>query len=215
MWVAEFKLKREKSVLIAATARFNVTIASYYLNVYNHKGKAFVNKVTLVQGPDKAQYIKLLVSHMAEKVRTVEGNQVFYQHEGMDAFNAQVMNSEVIFVKPIIGKGGFEYWTIASWSKRNLHELEKKIAKMRGVKIWLLSLHEQPVDVFLPNVFEHLSKKQRSAVERAVSLGYYEFPRKISAEEIAKKEGVDESTFREHLRKAEAQIIKTALRQAP
>ncbi|HLC47778.1 MAG TPA: helix-turn-helix domain-containing protein [Candidatus Norongarragalinales archaeon] len=214
MWVAEFKLKREKSVLIAATAKYNVNIASYYLNVYSHKGRAFVNKVSLVQGPDKAQYIKLLVSHMAEKVRTVEGNQVFYQHEGMDAFNAQVMNSEVIFLRPIIGKGGFEYWTIASWSKSNLHELERKIARMKGVKIWLLSLHEEPVDIFLPNVFEHLSKKQREAIEKAASLGYYEFPRKISAQDIAKKEGVDESTFREHLRKAEMKIIKAAVRQA-
>ncbi|MFH1750867.1 MAG: helix-turn-helix domain-containing protein [Candidatus Micrarchaeota archaeon] len=213
MWIAELKIKREKSVLIAATAKFDVVVASYYLNVYSHKGKAFVNKVSLVQGADKEGYIKLLVSHMGSKVRTVEGNQVFYQHEGMDAFNAQVMNSEVIFIKPIIGKGGFEFWTIASWSKKNLHDLEKRIAKMSGVKIWLISLHEEPVDMFLPNVFEHLSEKQRAAIKKAALLGYYEFPRKISAEQIAGKEGVDESTFREHIRKAEARIIKAALRQ--
>ncbi|MFH1257664.1 MAG: helix-turn-helix domain-containing protein [Candidatus Micrarchaeota archaeon] len=213
MWVAELKLKREKSVIVAGSADYDVTIASYYLNVFKKDGKAFVNKVVLVQGPDKEIYLKLIVGHFGSKVRSVEGNQVFYQHESLDAFNAQVMNSEVLFIKPIIGRRGYEFWTIASWDKKHLKDLAKHISKIKGVKVRVLGIHGQPIDLFISNVFGRLSGKQLSAIKKAASEGYYDFPRKKSLEEVAKKEGVDESTFREHLRKAESAIIKASLRE--
>ncbi|MFH0972174.1 MAG: helix-turn-helix domain-containing protein [Candidatus Micrarchaeota archaeon] len=213
MWVAELKLKREKSIIVAGSAGFDVTIASYYLNVFEKDNKAFVNKVVLVQGPDKEKYLKGLISHFGKKVRCVEGNQVFYQHESLDAFNAQVMNSEVIFTKPIVGKGGFEYWTIASWDKKHLKDLAKKISKTKGAKVWVLGIREQPIDLFISNVFERLSAKQLAALKKAAAEGYYDFPRKNSLEQIARKAGVDESTFREHLRKAEGAVIKASLRE--
>jgi hypothetical protein len=211
MWIGEFKLQRERSVLIKSTANYDVAIASYYLNVFKHDGKAYVNKVSLISGPDKKEYMKLALKAMGGKVRTVEGNQIFYQHEGIDAFNAQVMNSEVIFTKPIIGKGGFEYWTIASWEKKHIHDLAKRIAKMNGVKIWVLAIKQEPLDIFTSNVFEHMTGKQIDAIKKASASGYFDFPRKISLEELAKNEGVDESTFREHLRKAEGAIVKASL----
>ncbi len=201
-------------MIIASTGKYDVITASYYLNVFNKAGKAYVNKVVLVQGKDKREFSEVLIKHMGKRVRVVEGNQIFYQHEGLDAFNANVMTSEVLFVKPIIGRGGYEYWTIASWNKRNLHELVNKISKMKGVKVWLLGIKEEPFNLFLPNVFEFLSQKQLNALRKAMEGGYYEFPRKISLEELAEKDGVNESTFREHLRKAEIQIIKAALKQS-
>ncbi len=212
MWIAELKLKREKSVIVAGSADFDVTIASYYLNVFKKDGKAFVNKVVLVQGPGKEKYLKSVISHFGKKVRCVEGNQVFYQHESLDAFNAQVMNSEVIFIKPIIGKGGYEYWTIASWDKKHLKDLAKKISKGKGIKVWVLGIRKQLVDLFISNVFEHMTSKQVNSIKTAVTNGYFDYPRKNSLEEIAKKEHLHESTFREHLRKAEGTIIKAALR---
>jgi len=125
------------------------------------------------------------------------------------------MTSSIIFLKPILGKNGFEYWTVGSWNKENVSVLVKKIRKIKGVQIWLMGIKEEPVDVFLPNVFSRLSKKQLSTVKKAMSSGYYSYPRKISLEKLAKLDGLNESTFREHLRKAEAKIMEATMVHSP
>ncbi len=56
-----------------------------------------------------------------------------------------------------------------------------------------------------------LTDKQRKALLTAYGLGYYEVPRRVSSEEIAKLLNIDRSTFTEHLRKAEKRIVRNAL----
>ena len=56
-----------------------------------------------------------------------------------------------------------------------------------------------------------LTNKQRFAVELAIEKGYYEYPRKISVQELAKISKSPRSTFQEHLRKAESKLMKILL----
>jgi predicted DNA binding protein len=53
-----------------------------------------------------------------------------------------------------------------------------------------------------------LTTKQRQAVLVAYGLGYYDVPRRISSEEMARLLKIDKSTLAEHLRKAEKRMIK-------
>jgi hypothetical protein len=58
-----------------------------------------------------------------------------------------------------------------------------------------------------------LTEKQRQVLLAAYKLGYYDIPRKITSEELAKKLGLVDSTVVEHLRKAEKRLITQMIEQ--
>jgi hypothetical protein len=53
-----------------------------------------------------------------------------------------------------------------------------------------------------------LTDRQRAAVAAAVEAGYYEVPRDASLEEVADRLGCASSTVSEHLRRAEARVMR-------
>ena len=56
-----------------------------------------------------------------------------------------------------------------------------------------------------------LTAKQRQALLVAYSLGYYDVPRRISSEQLAKRLKLGTSTYAEHLRKAERGLLSGVL----
>lgn len=58
---------------------------------------------------------------------------------------------------------------------------------------------------------ECLTEKQRSLIKTARKLGYYDYPRRISAKELAEKVGLSQATTLEHLRKAESRLMANIL----
>lgn len=56
-----------------------------------------------------------------------------------------------------------------------------------------------------------LSDRQRDAIETALELGYYEIPREASHEDVATAIDCAASTAAEHLRKAEAKLLRSML----
>lgn len=57
----------------------------------------------------------------------------------------------------------------------------------------------------LPN--DGLSPRQREAFQLARARGYYEYPRDVVAQDLADEFGVSRTTFLEHLRKAERELL--------
>lgn len=58
-----------------------------------------------------------------------------------------------------------------------------------------------------------LTDRQMEAIEAAVDLGYYAVPRGATLEEVADKLGCAESTASNHLRKAEARVMRRLIRR--
>lgn len=56
-----------------------------------------------------------------------------------------------------------------------------------------------------------LSERQRTAVAAALELGYYESPRRATHADVAEQLGCAPNTVTEHLQKAEAKLIRTAM----
>jgi predicted DNA binding protein len=78
--------------------------------------------------------------------------------------------------------------------------LEKKVLPEKSLR-----------DVFvisMSSVFSDLTDKQVSSLVSALEYGYYQIPKKMTAEEIAQKHHVPRTTFEEHLRKAESKILR-------
>jgi O-6-methylguanine DNA methyltransferase len=52
-----------------------------------------------------------------------------------------------------------------------------------------------------------LTKKQAQALVAALDAGYYDLPRRVTTLDVARRLGVARSTFEEHLRRAEGQLV--------
>ncbi|MFB6143307.1 MAG: helix-turn-helix domain-containing protein [Halorientalis sp.] len=63
-----------------------------------------------------------------------------------------------------------------------------------------------------PAAESRLSDRQRAALEAALEVGYYEIPREAGHEAVAAAIDCAPSTAAEHLRKAEARLVRSVLR---
>jgi len=90
-------------------------------------------------------------------------------------------------------------WTIAFTGREALTELLDRL-KDDKVEVKILKL-ASVADV------ETLTSHQRSVVEIALDGGYFDYPRRITLRQLAKKVGVSASTVSEVLRRAEKKIL--------
>ena len=61
--------------------------------------------------------------------------------------------------------------------------------------------------LFLPS----LTRKQARALQAAFDAGYYDFPRRVTMDEVSPVLNISRSTFQEHLHRAEAHLIRAML----
>ena len=83
-----------------------------------------------------------------------------------------------------------------------------KVTEVPVFDVEIKSIKEEKIsDIFFPHIFPKLSPKQKYAIELAVKSGYYEYPRRIDLEGLAKISKVKRQTFQENLRRAEKKIV--------
>lgn len=114
---------------------------------------------------------------------------------------------KVILNLPIEVRGGTRRVTFlgdAAELKKLFRWLER-----RGVKFQVLSNSDSRSSP--ESVLDGLSEQQQKAIFAAYSSGYYEVPRKVNMDALARRERVKKSTFAEHLLKAENRLISRTL----
>ena len=62
-----------------------------------------------------------------------------------------------------------------------------------------------------PLFLSSLTQKQAKALVAVFDAGYYNFPRRVTMEEVSQAQGAARSTFQEHLHKAERHVIRAML----
>ena len=91
------------------------------------------------------------------------------------------------------------------------NEQVKEFLENRVVNYKVLSLTDAK---FSPNSpISRLTEKQQEAISLAFRLGYFDTPRKISADELAAKLGLASSTLAVHLRRAEHRLLADMLNE--
>jgi len=87
----------------------------------------------------------------------------------------------------------------------------KEFLENRRVNYKVLSLTDAK---FSPNSpISRLTEKQQEAISLAFRLGYFDTPRKVSADELAEKLGLSSSTLAVHLRRAERRLLAEMLNE--
>ena len=72
---------------------------------------------------------------------------------------------------------------------------------------------EKISNISFTKLLPELTKNQKTALEIAINKGYYNYPKKIKMEELAKIRGISYSTFQAHLKKAEGKILPEVYRE--
>ncbi len=105
----------------------------------------------------------------------------------------------------VVAKNGYEEWVVGASKKSDINALISDL-KTHG-KIINKHIRKSAAKMV------KLTKKQRKALELAYYNRYYKIPRGIDLGKLASKMGINKSTFREHLKRAEAKIIKDYLEE--
>ncbi|MFH0713985.1 MAG: helix-turn-helix domain-containing protein, partial [Candidatus Micrarchaeota archaeon] len=191
MWIARFKIWHVNSSMRLTTGK-DVKCYNYFLNTFYKGKKLYANRVSLVFGPDAQSLIDLFKREKWIDVKCVEGNSMFFSHEVSSSFHMAFADGNMFFIKPILCKGGFEYWEIATWNKKYIKALIQRVKKVgkKTATIELLNLTNRTLSAFFSIASTNLTQKQLSALKAACAEGYYDVPRKASLEMLADKIGV-------------------------
>lgn len=115
-----------------------------------------------------------------------------------------LFSPELIYIKPpLVDKTGWETWEVAALDRKMLVNFSDKVKNCKMVSIEKTHLS----DIYFPRLSPDLTQPQRKALILAMKEGYYNFPKKIDLEGLAKLAKVSRATFREHLRKAEKKML--------
>lgn len=117
---------------------------------------------------------------------------------------------EFIDAPPAIYQDGWGYFRVIGFEEegtRNLFRDFNRLGPTELIRKRELPLSTLPTSVWVNSLFADLTSKQMGAIPKAHRYGYYTSPRQITTENIAKGVGISRSTYEEHLRKAENQIM--------
>lgn len=112
---------------------------------------------------------------------------------------------------PAVWREGLERYTVIVADRPALARLVEAIGKLGDVTIERVSdvsADALGVSIPLADLTEGFTAKQLAAIQLAIAEGYYDTPRRTSAEDLAAKMGVSRSTYEEHLRKAERRALE-------
>lgn len=118
--------------------------------------------------------------------------------------NASMGLGVVCLACPYGNDGENMTWKVLVRSSGDVRSLISRLEK-KGVKTRVVGISEVDHE-------DLLTDRQKEVVATALSLGYFDFPRKVGLTELSKRVGVKPSSLSEILRSAERKIMESATR---
>lgn len=113
-------------------------------------------------------------------------------------------------VWPAIYRDGVEIYTVLALSRTRLDALLERLREIGDVQLERVadvSPDALKVSVSLADLTSGLTQRQLDILRRAIDQGYYNSPRRVQLEALARSFGISRSTLDEHLRKAERTLL--------
>ncbi len=221
MWIVKFRVFDEDNIYSTKTRKYKVNMYYYPINYYTEKNIYYFTAVGILEGSekDKKEFFNALRKETkAQKnkrfVVKLEINKDFFicitaQTKSIELkrFVHTYYNPKFVHIKPaIIYSNGWEEAEIASPDRKEIEILINIGEKMYSLK--LLKLRQEKIEnIGILAALPKLTNKQKQALELAIKHEYYEYPRKIKLEELAKIMKLSLSTYQAHLRKAEGKLL--------
>lgn len=106
-------------------------------------------------------------------------------------------------------RDGREYWTVVIDEDRT--EIQRRLDGVRAemdAEVEVCRIISSQGVGSTDDRGSDLSRQQSRVVEHAFERGYYEWPRQVTAADLAEDLGISKSTVLEHLRKAESKVLR-------
>jgi predicted DNA binding protein len=212
MWVAKIKYQHDDCVTMPKVVKHDITVFATPGNSYTDDKYIYNTGFLMLRGSEKGKKGFIRDIKKDKKVVKVDVNKdlvIFVEKRPKERGEYSAFRSkEVMVVKPVYcnPNDGWEYWEICSWDKKHINNFLKEIRKIG--RATLQSIKKMKLnDIYHFHVSPNLTSKQKEALDMAMEYGYYEIPRKVELDRLAKKMKISRQAFSEHLRKAEAKMM--------
>lgn len=211
MWKAVFEGSHKSCILAPLCKRHNVTDFVYLVNAWEESNHFYYSEAHILQGSEenKKNFIRDLKKQKSVIKFEQKGNFILTldKKPSWMAAYMPLWDKKIIQTKPVMQRtDGTELWEMACWDKEPLKNILERLPE--EFKIKLKSIEQTKIDeIFLPHIMPKLSEKQKQVLELAVKKGYFDFPRKINLDGLAKELKLSKQTVQQHLRVAEKKIV--------
>lgn len=214
MWYLKFKYKHSDCIYAKKLQELSLNGHFYYIGKYVQGNYVYTSTVIRLIGDEKNvnEYKRYLKNHKNIVKFEAYDNIIFVlaKHKKELVLYEAAYDPKLIYTVPAyLSKEGFEIVEVACWERKPLVDLIDSLEKNKTTMYFeILQFKERKLDdIYVAKLLPRLPEKQKQALITAFKNGYYEFPRKINLDKLAKIAKVSKQTFRENLRKAEAKII--------
>ena len=124
-----------------------------------------------------------------------------------------IESNSCLMIPPETYFGGWEEYRVIGFRENDYKKMFQELGELGPVEVMQKkalaekSLRDSFV-ISISSMFSELTDKQVGTLLSALEYGYYQIPKKMTAEEIAGKHKVPRTTFEEHLRKAESKVLR-------
>jgi predicted DNA binding protein len=114
-----------------------------------------------------------------------------------------ILDRHIIHSSSVVAQGGYEVHNVLSTNPNDLKKMLEELSEIGEVKVlrigdFALGTSDQKFKI---------TKKQQDALGTALAHGYYQWPRKVTIEELALASNVSRRSFHDRLRRAEANVF--------
>jgi len=214
MWVLKLKLESKDQLLGSLAMKHQVSMTGYPLSYYKDKKHLYLVAAGLMFGEEKNK--KSLIGDIKKSREIIEfevSGDFTITITKQPLFTEPVYNPKIIRPNPvIINKKGYHIWDLASFDRKLLVNVLDFAEKHLGAKV--LQFKEEKIsNINFTRLLPELTDNQKKALEIAINNGYYEYPKKIKMEKLAKLMKISYSTYQAHLKKAEGKILPNVYKE--
>lgn len=214
MWHLILKLPSDKQFMGILAINHKVSLTGYPLSYWKDKNFLYLLSAGFIFGDEKNKKTLIREIKNSKEVVNFESSKDFIiSVTKQPLFSEPVYNPRIIRPNPvIINKEGYHIWDLACFDRKILSKVIDFSTKFLGAII--ISFKDEKIsNVSFTKILPELTDKQKNAMGLAIKSGYYNYPKSVKLESLAKSFGTSYSTFQAHLKKAEGRILPSIYKQ--